>query len=732
MDTIHYETEVDALQNCILRLKDEYGFDQKNIRTEIPVQVGPKRQLVDIIVYKDGLPYILIEVKQKIPENHELVKQNLELISSFLGNRYAMITDGIYDLCYIVQNSSQQNKLKSIPDIPSEYSKSDLIKKQKRHIILKSPELFFWNICEVLRSKTKSRYLTEKEISDDLLKLVGAKTFDENNSKKPQFTADNNENYLKIVTRIENILEQLNNKQKSQIFEPKFKLPHDILVEIIFKIQKYSLTKSKITDSKLGFPYFVFSKNSGEFLTPPNIVTFLTDLFPITSKMKVLDLACGSGKLLFDAGKKGATIVGLDINESMTNLAKINCYLHGIENATILCTNSLDSLDTLSRKSNDVIQPNSFDLIMTHPPFGLTSQIEYQKFSMLATSGSKYVEALFIERSWELLKEGGKLAIILPEGIISNKVTRAIREFITKNFKILGTIGLPDYAFYPYSSIKTSILILEKLGPKIYQNPYNIFIANAENLGYDRHGSLTNVNDFSQIIEKFHVFLKTNKGHTFDTSSNEELRLDGNYFKNISNLGSQKQICLLKEIADISIGVKNHKLRKGDKYRIVKGQQIKDFEIDLSTADLTGFELISIDKFLLKNNDIVLTRSGTVGNVGLCKNVENAIYSDNVIRIRINSNKIIPEYLTSFLHSELGQKQLRQCTTGSTIRGISLSNLEKIQIPILSMSEQNKIAQRLEDILYQKLKLKEASTKFEDSKLRLSKIIEDVALEKKS
>lgn len=725
MDILHQKSVHDALQVYVSRLHDEYGFDRENIRIAVSIQVGQKRYLANAVVYVNDRPFILIEIQHSPTLHNEQLTNNLEQISSVLGNEYVVITNGLYDLCYAVKKSSKKIQLDEIPDIPSIYSKEKLSKKKQHlQVLLKEPESFFWHIFESLRSDLRLSHIAEKEIMDDLLKIIGAKIFDEKNSDESLFIARDDENYRRIVSRIEKILQNINSTQNADVFEIKFKLPDDLISKIVFKLQKYSLSKSQMSDFPSGFPQIIFSKTAEAYLTPATISSFMTNLFKISPRMNVLDLACGSGTFLVNAGKLGATVVGIDINQYMTNIAKINCYLNGIKNHFILHANSLDSLESLSNQSDGLIQPNSFDLVLTHPPFGLLANKNYANFSMFEISGNKFIETLFIERSWELLKEGGRLVIILPEGITSNKSARKIREFILTNFKVLGIVSLPDGAFAPYSSIKTTILILEKLGPKIFSNSYMIFTANVKHLGFDKQGLSIKETDFPEILENFNKFLRTQKGSVFDSNSNPDLRLDENYFQNTSNLSLKTNVCELKDISDIALGVKNNKLRKGSNYFLIKGQQIKDFEVDLSTASKTGFELIPIDRSLLKKDDIVITRSGTVGNIGLCGDFDKVVFSDNVIRIRVNSDKIIPQYLASFLYSEPGQRQIRQCTTGSTIRGISLSNLEKIQIPLIPISKQQQIVNDLNKILETKSKLNQLTKNLDDSKISLSKTIE--------
>ena len=97
-------------------------------------------------------------------------------------------------------------------------------------------------------------------------------------------------------------------------------------------------------------------------------------------------------------------------------------------------------------------------------------------------------QILFIERCVQLLKDGGKLGIVLPEGIFGNPTDRYIWEYLTSNGKILGIISLDQNTFQPYTCNKTSILFFQK--SKKVPNDYEIDFAIVDNVGHDKDGKI--------------------------------------------------------------------------------------------------------------------------------------------------------------------------------------------------------------------------------------------------
>ena len=90
---------------------------------------------------------------------------------------------------------------------------------------------------------------------------------------------------------------------------------------------------------------------------------------------------------------------------------------------------------------------------------------------------------LFLERCLELLRAGGRLGIILPDGNLSKPTDQYIREYIAEKTAILGAVGLPPETFQPYANVKTSVLFLEKNGAQ-----RSIFMAVAPTAGRDKKG----------------------------------------------------------------------------------------------------------------------------------------------------------------------------------------------------------------------------------------------------
>jgi len=108
---------------------------------------------------------------------------------------------------------------------------------------------------------------------------------------------------------------------------------------------------------------------------------------------------------------------------------------------------------------------------------------------------------LFIERCLQLLKNGGRMAIVLPDGIYGNNQLGYVRKFIMKKARIVAIIDVPKETFMPNTGTKTSILILQKTSqaPK----DYPVFMCVAKTCGHDRRGNLKEDDDISRVFNEF-------------------------------------------------------------------------------------------------------------------------------------------------------------------------------------------------------------------------------------
>jgi type I restriction enzyme M protein len=215
--------------------------------------------------------------------------------------------------------------------------------------------------------------------------------------------------------------------------------------------------------------------DAGQFRTPRHIIDFMVAIVDPKKTETVLDPACGTAGFLIssykhilkantdpaghstltpdDKGWLAQNFKGYDISPDMVRLSLVNLYLHGFTDPHIVEYDTLTSQERWNEHA---------DVILANPPFmspkgGIKP---HNRFSVQ----SKRSEVLFVDYMAEHLTPRGRAGIIVPEGIIfqSGTAYRQLREMLISDF-LVGVISLPSGVFMPYTGVKTSILVFDRI-----------------------------------------------------------------------------------------------------------------------------------------------------------------------------------------------------------------------------------------------------------------------------
>ena len=144
----------------------------------------------------------------------------------------------------------------------------------------------------------------------------------------------------------------------------------------------------------------------------------------------------------------------------------------------------------------------NFDVLLTNPPFageikdqGILRQYFFgKKKGKLVNKIERHI--LFIERTLDMLRPGGRMAIVLPQGVLNNTNMENVREYLFDKVRILGVVGLHGNTFRPHTGTKTSVLFLQKWPDKPVKD-YPIFMAVSKRGGKDNSGDYVYKKDAS-------------------------------------------------------------------------------------------------------------------------------------------------------------------------------------------------------------------------------------------
>jgi type I restriction enzyme M protein len=225
------------------------------------------------------------------------------------------------------------------------------------------------------------------------------------------------------------------------------------------------------------------------------------------------------------------SLYGTDWKERTSQACKMNMLVHGDGSAGIFMHDGLTDVE-------GDIEPGKFDICLTNPPFGSSESdnVILNQYELGSGRNSQSREILSIERSLELVKPGGEVAIVIIDGILNNDSNQYVRDYIKRNAWIKGIVSLNPETFEGYGArAKTSILFLERKEEPDSGEQDETFMAIAENTGYAPNGDRVPGNDLPDILLAYQKFLDDKGEDEFpdDTSAwieSVEDRLDVEYY----------------------------------------------------------------------------------------------------------------------------------------------------------------------------------------------------------
>jgi len=459
-----------------------------------------------------------------------------------------------------------------IPNIPKSGQRIEDIGKYKRGDLKPAKDLksHFRVINNYLYGNMKKDDTSTRNRAKQIINLLFCKIYDEQYTGKNEevtFRARVYEDKEIASTRIKALFIQVKNRF-NDVFEDEdsITLDPDSIVFAVGQIQELCITESERDVIGDAFEVFVskaLKDEDGQFFTPRNVIKMMVEIIDPNEKTMIMDPACGTGGFLIEslrhvwnkveinAIKLGwsekrleeekqyvATTYfrGIDKDSFVAKVTKAYMAIIGDGRGGIFCENSLEHPKEWSNKCQDKIDLGKFDVVLTNPPFGSKIPVKEEKILKQFSFGHKWTfdkkekkwelqsvlnnkgakggvepQILFIERCLQLLKIGGKLGIVLPDGIYGNDKLGYIREFLKRNTKILAVIDVPSETFQPNTSTKTTILIAEKIKENTTIDDHYIFMAICETCGHDRRGNSTLDDDVSLVSEKYFEFVKSPK-----------------------------------------------------------------------------------------------------------------------------------------------------------------------------------------------------------------------------
>lgn len=521
--------EIYAVQPYSKILVEDYGYPKEMIQThpQYRVKSSPsdkKGYPIDIAVFEPDEKEnkkLKIVVENKKPTR----KDGQDQLEDYL--RFCEAKIGVWfngnDSLYIEKIEESGNiHFKEIPAIPKYKQKLEEIGLYKRKDLRSTHNLK--EIFSELRGYIAGNSVgvnRDEVIAKEMIHLILCKIYDERFTKMNDmvtFRASECDTDEEVKNRINGLFLSVKTKYKDVLNESDtIDFDGHTLRYIIGKIQNFCLIDTDRDIIADAFEVFIggsLKGEQGQFFTPKNVVkTLVTAVNPELDDY-IIDPSCGSGSFLVEALKELwqkidvqgevygwsesaiaeekktvgiKNIRGIEKDSFLTKLGKSYMAILGDGKGGIFCEDSLENPTNWQEFTQQNVKLGTFSVSFSNPPFGKDIKVtgrqklsQYQLAKKIDSKGKEKlleegnVSTLFLERNLQLLKDGGRVGIILPETYFHAPNQQIVRDFILKH-NIQWIIDLPHNTFRPHNNAKCIAIVIQKNRPQ--QNKVHMAVA---------------------------------------------------------------------------------------------------------------------------------------------------------------------------------------------------------------------------------------------------------------
>ncbi|MBT4208884.1 N-6 DNA methylase [Candidatus Woesearchaeota archaeon] len=785
--------EVEAVQVFSEILVEDYGYPKEQLQTrpQWRVKVRPsdtkKEYPIDIGVFSsdkksDDSLFIVVECKRKTR------KDGLTQLKNYLTFSTARL--GVWfngeERLYIKKTEKAGKVLFSeIPNIPRNGERIEDIGRFKRKdlTIPHNLKVVFKAIRNHLAGNTVGA-TRDEVLAQQLINIIFCKIYDERFTKQEEmveFRAGVDESDKVVSKRIKDIFKKVQTKYKEVIdFSDKISLDDKSVVYIVGELQNYCLTGSErdvVADAFETFIGYALKGGQGQFFTPRNIVRLMVEIIKPQPDQLIIDPACGSGGFLVESLKfmwgeletqskeygwsdlalqeeKMAAAIhnirGIEKDEFLSKVSKAYMAIIGDGKGGIFCEDSLEVPNNWKDKTKQSIELSKFDVLLTNPPFGKDIKVvgesklaQYDLANKWKKEGDVYKktdkkntemrpEVLFIERSLQLLKDGGTMGIVLPETFFHAPRARPVMQFM-ENHNIKWVIDLPHNTFRPHNNAKCIIIVLQKNT----KQSKNINFAVAEEMGHDHQGKeiyrwdpITQRVDKEQTWDDIKLIIEENrkskKKYIFSVDSKQVK--DRNIFvpryywetrdKEVEEIAKAKKLKLISIKQLINEGVIKHFDGHGSPPAEYKGRgdisyiRVKDivnwevYKDPTSSIPENIYKKMKGENKNLNVGDILYVRRGSyrIGSVAMVSPHDtNVLLTREILVLRVVENNkygLTPHYLLYLLsHRLVAMQAFNKVLIETTLPNIA-NRWQELKLPLFIDEDMAKtVTTQIEEVI---------------------------------
>lgn len=532
----------------------------------------------------------------------------------------------------------------------------------------------------------------------------------------------------------EDLISCLDNQFETKNFNFKLNNPtHHVEILNEFKKLDFSNLDGKI--DILGTIYEIHlgsgsnksaMRDLGQFFTGRDVCKYMTALCnpKILSDGRaesVLDPTMGTGGFLssyiqhlgnlVDWSKMHNDIAGYDIDEFVMSIGKINLYLQ-----TGQLFDRIKHRDTLSNDIGTETQRLKFKNILANMPFGVSGLTHAgccKRVRNLKIQSTKS-EPLFLQLMMASLDDGGRCAVVVPDGVLTN-ITKGkdsskrgyngTRKYLLDNFELKRVIKMKGQ-FFSNTGIQPSILFFENTGKPTSVTEFWEVEKNSAGL----------------ISEELIVSVPREK---IDTDS---YSLDMRHYVEVTVSEKASEFPMVK-LGDIVSFTNGHAFKKEEFINtgipVIKIKNIKNNRINFNDI-VYAKQNDKLTQFIVKKSDIIISLTGELsGDVAINTTDIDCYLNQRTARIDVISPNVIKKYIYYYTINKKFVLEVRALSTGSAQPNVSTKDIEKILIPLPPLETQQQIVAELDSIYENAHKATQMAT---SNKTQMASVMKSVGM----
>ncbi len=720
----------------------------KQFRFDVVVPIGSRKMAADLVVYlgdEGAGPYIVVEIKSAVRTDLSLLSpavQQAYTLSVGLGQtaRYVLITDGENHRWF--ERTSGGRSLVELKLAPRAPEAEKLSIKASGLDPITDPIRFKSLLVSILAALRKSGLPYGLRMAVELNRVLIAKLYDEKLGLEGQplrFKRTDISASAETASRIEELYREAVIAAGGMVSgEGLWKLSPSTLQEIVDILEPYQLSgvSAELQGEFFWNEWFeLLSGQRSEFASPRFLAELVNEMVAPKPGERIIDPACGTGLFLIAAARKlreqvlevydGSSvrdeinhvqknIVGIEINAEVAELAETNLLLNDLLPRQIRRADALDG-NALRREE---IRLGSYDVVISDPPWGASlSGRSRDDFELADTRAAGSSEILFIERALQLLRPGGRMAIVVPDSILSAPLYLPVRRWLLEHACLKSLASLPPETFAPVGhSGKATVLLLEKMPCSVGRK---ILVVDIHAVGYDRFGRNVRENDLPDLFPIIRAFHRT--GLVQAQSKQDRLRvwemspngitadrfdvstLDPQGLSLVQALGRARYpAAKLRELASVFSGKNFKEYVKGDQGTaiVIQAGSVREWELDIADAPRIPIDAYRLaERSQIKPGDVLVTTTGAyLGRAAVVEALQVQAVASGAVTIVRPRQEIDPHFLSAVINSQIGREQINRRQASATAQPyIRRSDLGEILIPVPPLEEQKVLAEKIKE-----------------------------------